>query len=862
MAVLEIPPHCRNIELDDFQKEAIEYLQDGYDVLVSAPTGSGKTLIAEVRIYQLLKENKRVWYASPLKALSNDKYREFRRIFSPEAVGILTGDRKENTRAPVLVGTTEIFRNILIEEGMGNDIDVDLIVFDEAHWIKDKERGVSWEESIIFSPKRAQVLMLSATFPNIEEIALWVSRVREKEVRVVYKLKRPVPLVWYSIGKKPKPLFRGQVSDELTRIRFDELNFDETEFSLNTAIRHIQEMGVYPAIFFVNSRKEAEESAKFCKDLVRTTDEEVEKRAEFCESYYQVFPYLRDDELVADFIQKGVAPHHAGLLPPLKLLFEDALKAGLMKFVFATKTLASGIDVPAKSVVITSQRTFDGQEERLLLPSEVFQIAGRAGRRGKDDVGYVFIAAPITQTTKRLFEELEPIRSSFYVNPHLVLNLLKKFDVEECINLIRKNLKFFEIQSNFERWKREVESLENIARSLRNRFEEIRPKDQRCSLDIGILYKNTVENLRGSEQKRDRMSVRVNLLNRILRSLEASVHPENGNSTPAIGSVAVALDQKGRLGLIILEDSENGKHRLFISKEGRRVLKEGNFTLLTTVDPQEERIFKEEIMIYFSGKHKNLADIRTKLKRLISNTRRAISGIEQKNRNRIVEMERYPCSKCQVREQCISVADEMAKNSEKLERLKRENPDTIEMEFRATLVLLKDLGYLDQRYLLTEKGWEASKLKNPRSIYIFEALCGGFFGNNSAEFSATMAVALSEPKPPFRRTRKDLEGLFEKIYRKELSLGLPPKVNAVRLKSSDRLLFLDGRIYEATFMWAKGATIEEVEDETGVEPGDFSRMIVQTVEVLRQVENIYGYREIAKRAVERIYRSPISDFAE
>lgn len=153
----------RNIQPDEFQEQAIEYLKGNYDVLVSAPTGSGKTFIAEVRIAQMLEENKRVWYASPLKALSNDKYRDFRNLFSPENVGILTGDRKENTKAPILVGTTEIFRNILIEEGINSDIDVSLIVLDEAHWIKDKERGVSWEETIIFSPKKAQLLLLSAT---------------------------------------------------------------------------------------------------------------------------------------------------------------------------------------------------------------------------------------------------------------------------------------------------------------------------------------------------------------------------------------------------------------------------------------------------------------------------------------------------------------------------------------------------------------------------------------------------------------------------------------------------------------------------------------------------------------------------
>jgi Superfamily II RNA helicase len=201
----------RKIKLDDFQKEAIDYILQGFDLLVSAPTGSGKTLIAEVRIQDILEKGGRVWYASPIKALSNDKYREFKRLFGQENVGIMTGDRKENTKAPIIVGTTEIFRNIIIEEGLVREPDVDFIVLDEAHWISDKERGVVWEETIIFAPKKAQLLLLSATFPNIEEIALWISKIREKDVKVVFKFERPVPLLWFSIGKKIN-LFLSQKS--------------------------------------------------------------------------------------------------------------------------------------------------------------------------------------------------------------------------------------------------------------------------------------------------------------------------------------------------------------------------------------------------------------------------------------------------------------------------------------------------------------------------------------------------------------------------------------------------------------------------------------------------------------------------
>lgn len=845
----------RNIQPDEFQEQAIEYLKGNYDVLVSAPTGSGKTFIAEVRIAQMLEENKRVWYASPLKALSNDKYRDFRNLFSPENVGILTGDRKENTKAPILVGTTEIFRNILIEEGINSDIDVSLIVLDEAHWIKDKERGVSWEETIIFSPKKAQLLLLSATFPNIEEIALWISKVREKEVKVVYKLKRPVPLIWYSIGKDIRPLFRGQVSDELTKIRFDDFNRNETEFSLIKAIKEIEKNNMFPAIFFVNSRKEAEESVKNVSKFIK--DDKIEERERFCEKYYEIFPYVKGDEFLRNFIMTGIAPHHAGLLPALKIIFEDALKIGLAKFIFATKTLASGIDVPAKSVVITSQRTFDGQGERMLLPSELFQMAGRAGRRGKDEVGYVFIAAPITEKTKELFKDLEDIKSSFYINPHLVLNLLKKFGLEECISFIRKNLKFFEIENNFQRWQKKIEKKKEELNELNERFLQIRPKELKCSPQTNIIFRKTKGNIIDHQIRQKKLEAKRTILQDILKSIEKGNW--NSNANLEIGKTFLAIDKRNKLGILKLERA-NEKLLSFSTREGNRYTNKFNFTILCSTNESEDFI-KNEILIHFPEKQKDLSQLKAKITKLISTTEKIIRNIEAKNRNREVELLNSPCKSCQAFNSCSKISSDISELEEDLQKLEGENPDSVEKEFKSTLEFLRIFGYLDDKYFLTEKGWEASKLKNPRSIYIFESLVRGKFGDSPEDFAATTSLVLSEPKPPFEKPPKGIEDLFRKIYHIEVNMKLTPKIIPVRTRSG-KLIFLDGKIYRATYMWAKGASIDEVEEETEIEPGDFARNIIQTVEVLRQIENIYRYKEISQEAISKIYKSPISDFVE
>lgn len=803
----------------------------------------------------MLKENKKTWYASPLKALSNDKYRDFRKIFSPELVGILTGDRKENPKAPVIVGTTEIFRNILIEEGINNEVDVDFFVIDEAHWIKDPERGVSWEEAIIFAPRKTQLLLLSATFPNIEEIALWISEVREKEVKVVYKLKRPVPLVWYSIGRKAKPLFLGNVSDELVRINFDEINKDETKFSLFRAVNELKEIGAFPAIFFVNSRKETEEYAFSVGKFLDSDGEE--EREKFCEQYYELFPYIKGDKFVINFIKKGVAPHHAGLLPALKILFEDSLKEGLARIIFATKTLASGIDVPAKSVVITDQFTYDGKGMRPLLPSELFQMAGRAGRRGKDEIGYVFIASPITEKTKELFRELEPIRSSFYINPHLVLNLLKKFDVPECLEVIRKSLKFFEIKSRFEKWEKKLREEKEKINELNEKFLKIKPQEFNCSTQTNITFRNTLENIRYDKEREKKLIKRINLLEKIYRSLGAGIRRYPQDRIPQDEKKYIAFDEKGRIGIV---ESE-GDVFVFSTNEGKRMSKRWKFSVICEIDEEELQTALETISL-LPRKYKEKTFLLVDIKRIISNSRKSIERIKVKNANREKEMEKFPCQKCPVFQNCTEISQKVAESTERIEKLARNNPDSVEKEFRANLELLKELGYIDDKYFLTEKGWEASKLKNPRSIYIFEALEKGFFGNTPEDFAATTALVLSEPKPPFVKPPKGIEGLFAKIYYREVKLEIQPKITPVKIWGKNRFAFLDGKVYKATYMWAKGAELDEVEEETEIEPGDFSRIVIQTVEVLRQIENIYGYKEIAQEAIKKIYRSPISDFVE
>ena len=892
----------RGITLDDFQKEAIYYLFQGFDVLVSAPTGSGKTLIAEVKIEDVLIRGGRVWYASPLKALSNDKYRDFKKLFGHDKVGILTGDRKENPQADLLVGTTEIFRNIIIESGIGSEVDVDFVVFDEAHWIKDRERGVVWEEAIIFAPKKTQLLLLSATFPNVEEIALWISKIREREVKVVYKTERPVPLEWYSIGKDIKPLFTydGKVgSSNSVKVDLSSATLIEntTEFSLMRTIAMLKKRGVLPAIFFLSSRREVEEKSIEIAELIKEgkiklgDERDVERRRAFCEPYFDAFPYLIDNIFVDNFILTGVAPHHAGLIPAMKILFEDALKVGLAYAIFATKTLASGIDVPAKSVVIVDKYTFDGEKERLLSPSELIQMAGRAGRRGKDDIGYVFISSPLRKhEIGKLFGEIEPISSSFYITPHLTLNLLKSMDVSQCIQLIRKSLKFFEISSKVESWRRKLDELKEKREILLASFYRIKPEYKKCSLKTNISFVNTKNNLKEDEKKIKEIELKISLLQRIIEGIQKSASQKSqflfqNDSLERIFSersgeevFLFCVDNRGKLGFLVVE--ENNTYRFESYRESKAVSPK-KVSFCFEVDLSYEKLpeeiqydisdfVKDNLLIHFHGRSfKKIYEVEEHATGIVRKLSKIKSKYIEKNIKRAGEIERFPCFDCPVFSSCSAISSEFLEREKEIEILERKNPDEVEREFRNMLEFLRYLGYLDEDYMLTEKGWNAAEIKNPRSIYIYEAIDKGVLGYDPVELAANTALILSEPKPPFVKPPEKIErDIMERIYKLELKFNLPPKVKPaeiiVRSKGGKqkKYAFCDGKIYKAVNLWAKGYDIDFIEGEVGVEVGDFSRMITQVVEVLRQLEKIYGYKEPSRVAVQKIYRSPVSDFVD
>mmetsp|Transcript_5957 Transcript_5957/g.15823 ORF Transcript_5957/g.15823 Transcript_5957/m.15823 type:complete len:1086 (-) Transcript_5957:281-3538(-) len=442
--------------IDPFQQTSVNCLEAGHSVLVAAHTSAGKTVVAEYAFAMALRDKARVVYTSPLKALSNQKYREFYETFSD--VGLITGDVVINPNASCLVMTTEILRSMLYR---GSEVvrEVSLIVYDEIHYLRDKERGVVWEESIVLAPKSARFAFLSATIPNAREFAQWVAKVHGSPCHVVYTDYRPTPLQHYIFPAGGDGLF--MVVDEGGIFRED--NFQKAITQLNDAgadgkngkkmakasnkpgeaqgeksdifkiTKMIMERNYEPVIVFSFSKKECEKLALNMAQL-DLNDEDEKKLVDTI--YWNAMDCLSEDDqrlpqvnAILPMLKRGIGVHHSGLLPIVKEVIEVLFQEGLLKALFATETFSTGLNMPAKTVVFTNVRKYDGGSYRWISSGEYIQMSGRAGRRGLDDRGIVILMldARLEPATAKDMIKGAPdnLYSEFHLGYNMLLNLMR-----------------------------------------------------------------------------------------------------------------------------------------------------------------------------------------------------------------------------------------------------------------------------------------------------------------------------------------------------------------------------------------------------------------------------------------------------
>ena len=529
-------------ELDQFQLDAIASLNAGNSVVVCAPTGSGKTLIGEYAIYRALSRGKRVFYTTPLKALSNQKLRDFREKFGHDLVGLLTGDASINRDAPILVMTTEIFRNMLYGTSIGQVgtslVDVEAVVLDECHYMNDRQRGTVWEESIIYCPQEIQLAALSATVANSDQLTDWLNRVHGP-TDLIYSDFRPVPLEFYFGNSKglfpllddnkkaisPRLKKRGKRDGDRKTIARAETP------TIDFILSKLHERDMLPAIYFIFSRRGCDKAVGELGDLWLVDQDEARELRRQIDDFLTRNPEAGRPGQVGP-LYRGIAAHHAGILPAWKSLVEELFQQGLIKVVFATETLAAGINMPARTTVISSLSKRTDTGHRLLNASEFLQMAGRAGRRGMDKEGHVVTLQTPFEGAKDAADlatrKADPLKSHFTPSYGMVLNLLQTHTLEKTRELVERS--FGQYLANLH---------------LKPQFDLIAQMQEQLGILSGEIAAVDEADVARYEKLRERLKVE----RQILKTLQEQARETRGSEMTMLLSFAVSgtlLSLKGK----------------------------------------------------------------------------------------------------------------------------------------------------------------------------------------------------------------------------------------------------------------------------------------------------------------------------
>ena len=448
------------IQLDPFQIKAIECIDRNSSVFVSAPTGAGKTLIAERAIEKAITHGERAIYTAPIKALSNQKYRDFKARFGESQVGILTGDVSINTDASILIMTTEIYRNSLFDASERIK-EAGWVIFDEIHYLDDPERGTVWEEAILFTPERIRILALSATIPNVHELTDWIASIHHRPISVIEESHRPVPLqfIFHCQGKffnTVKELKTGGFYNQDTwkiSYRQRQRGFRAMKPKANRLdhmLAHLRQQARLPMIYFAFGRRRAESLAFEASDFDFLNAEEKQLiRADFSRllERYDLQNEPTAEEL-APLVERGIAFHHAGMLPTLKEVVEQLFTSRLIKAIFTTETFALGINMPARSVVFDELEKFYGSGFKTLSTRDFYQMAGRAGRRGMDEKGFVYMrifpnTISIPELERIIYGVPEKVSSQLNTAYATLLNLYRELG-EKLLEIYPRTFHYFQ----------------------------------------------------------------------------------------------------------------------------------------------------------------------------------------------------------------------------------------------------------------------------------------------------------------------------------------------------------------------------------------------------------------------------------
>jgi superfamily II RNA helicase len=874
-------PEAAEFKPDPFQLEALAAVERE-DVLVTAPTGSGKTWIAREEIRRLLAAGKRAWYTSPLKALTNSKYQEFSEAFGSRQVGILTGDRKENSDAPLIVGTTEVYRNQLFDAMReGHQLRTDLVVLDEAHYLADEERGHVWEEAIILTPPRVRLLLLSATVGNAEEFAAWIEEVRHVRCTVVARPgARPVPLraaFLYPEGQLAPLLddagrFNSEIANFLQRAserstshhsrwggRRDSARSGRMNMPEMPPASLLAALGAYdllPAIIFLPTRKRCDESATEAALGRRgaADDERREARRTLMREFVEEHPEIAKHRHFETTARGGVASHHAGHLPAWKLLVEKLMAAGLLDAIFATATVAAGVDFPARTVVVTNVDARTGRGWRNLTASELQQMTGRAGRRGRDRVGFVVAAPGTHQEPQKLATLLksppDPLESQFRATYTTLLNLLDAYgDFAHVREIAARSFAHRETLDRIVRLERERDAAERrIADKLREAGCNLPPAVARGLERLASARDRLLTNVPHTRFEvflawLDEMVVpgRVVGVGRSSRRLVFVTERREGGfvGVREDGRRAnVALDRVGRVYEETYPRTENARDAAFAD------VRAGRATLMPEPKLRDARGESDEAV----------ALINDLMDELTGAARAGEKGAGGKRDESLSDDERSRCS-----DALWSVVQE-AGEIEQLERRVEVLRGEVWQPFERRARVLAHFGYLDfARERVTDRGRWLADLRLDRPLLVGEAIERKLFDNLDAPRVAAIVAALAaDADRDFGQLELD-DALVRALSEFErIAFDVASVEWQQELEPAEEFNFSAAA---AAARWARGAPWATLVRETRAEEGDLFRLLSRAGESLLQIANLRASHaraaRVASEAAQAILREPV-----
>lgn len=823
--------------LDPFQLSALEVLDAGESVLVAAPTGSGKTVIAEYAIASARQQGKRAIYTAPLKALSNQKFSDLLAHHGIVDVGLLTGDNSINPDASILVMTTEVLRNMIYADSSAlNNLGV--VVLDEVHFLQDAYRGPVWEEVIIHLEPTVQLVCLSATVSNAEEVADWLTTVRGP-TRAIVEEHRPVELINHFVvgdratdrvqmfdtlvGAKPNPEIErleqhaarhGQgfsrhndhrpVRRQPRRSRlFAPSRIDVVEL--------LKDRDLLPAIFFIFSRNQCNEAAAAClKSGIRFTN--ASERAEIATLIDERLELFSDDDLAvlefsqyANQLEAGIATHHAGMVPTFKEIVEACFVRGLVKVVFATETLAVGINMPARAVVIDKLTKFTGEHHQALKPSEYTQLTGRAGRRGLDSVGHALVlwnpfvafAAVAELALSRSFK----LTSAFRPTYNMAANLIQTTSQIEARHLL--NLSFAQFQANRE----VVEVQARITRRSRER-DRLLVQAESPFGDINEYRSRGITWRKRSE-------------------IEDSI----SNLQPGdVVLVTKGGDQYRGVVLSTAQRTNGTKITVLVTNRSVMSLSERDFDF-----PIETLTHIQLPLPYAPTNPRFLRESHVRLQNI------KISPRSSRRHARDAVAARHPVESdpdLKHRLTAANSADRIDRELDQLQRRVDHSAQSVSRRFDDVIAHMEAWGYV-QDWTLTERGRTLSRIFHESDMLIAEVVANNLFEDLDAPSVAALASSFvyehrsSDPAPkpifphPALKARwREIQQISGKMGIAEEGRGIPPHREP------------DPGFIATTYAWASGGDLVDILDDDNLTAGDFVRTMKQLIDLLRQLGQV------------------------